>query len=475
MSGVRPSLVPVTPDTLECATADTLECLEPTLPRDGSSRSAPAETIRAAIQIGTVIGGTYRVIGELGRGAMGVVALAHDERLERKVAIKLIRSDLAGPGFRERFVHEARAMARVNHHNVVQIHAFGEHEGDPYFVMECVNGKTLEEWLRERPEPPDVDVAIRILAGACEGVAAIHAADTLHRDIKPSNILLDADLRPRIADLGVSTFRTAGPKRPEIVGTPAYMAPEVAFPVPSEESSPRADVYSLGCVAYELITGQLPFQAHSENEWVLKHATEEVPVPSSVRPGLPEELDRALLHALEKDPRARTPSAEALRRELLSAREGSVEPVRILVAEDDAEFRDLLEQKLRREFPEAEVDAVANGREALEAFDERPASVAILDLNLPVLDGIELTRLLRERDSSRSVPIVVLTGSGGPREWKQLSRIGADRFLVKPVKLDDVVTLVRHSLRERSSPRSNPALHRGGAGELPPTWRVQER
>ncbi len=401
---------------------------------------------------GSLIGGTYRVIGELGRGAMGVVLLALDERLERRVAIKLIRSDVIEPGFYERFTLEARAMAQVNHPNVLCIYAFGEHEGAPYFVTELVEGVTLEAWLTAKA-PLDQASALGILDDVCKAVAAIHAAGTVHRDLKPSNILIDADLRTRVADFGVSTrYRGSSTSPGEIAGTPAYMAPEVALSEgqPSRPS-PVSDIYSLGCVAYELLTGRRPFQAHGEFSWLVKHMTEPVPLPSSVNPGLAHSFDRVLLGALAKDPAERTASVEEFRHALAVASREALEPERILVAEDDADFREVLNVALKRAFPEADVECVADGRAALVALENKPASIALIDLRMPLLDGVALTAALRQREASARMPIIVLTGLGGAREWQALSSMGADRFLVKPVNLDDLVALIRSSIRETFS------------------------
>ncbi len=241
---------------------------------------------------------------------MGVVLLADDESLERRVAIKFIRPNLAGPSFRRRFLDEARAMARVNHPNVLQVHAFGEHGAAPYFVTEFVEGSTLEQWLAARRSPHDLDVALRILNDVCLGVAAIHAQDTVHHDIKPANILLDEQLRPRVADLGLANrYQGDSSSMFGVVGTPAYMAPEIAF---SRDRDPalrsRADVYSLACVAYELLTGHPPFDGSGNGGLLLQHAMRPVPPPSNRCVRVPKELDHAVLRALEKDPRARTPS-----------------------------------------------------------------------------------------------------------------------------------------------------------------------
>jgi len=404
--------------------------------------------------IGDVIGGTYRVEGELGSGAMGVVLLAVDERLKRKVAIKLIQSSLFAKHFHDRFLLEARAMAEVSHPNVLVIHAFGEHGSSPYFVTEFISGTTLDRVIAECRHAIDVDLALRILDEICAGVIALHAAGIVHRDLKPANILLDGEFRVRVADLGLAQKYVTAKAIKELVGTLGYIAPELTLDTGTRvAANPVSDLYSLGCIAYELLTGQPPFESKSDEDLILQHATAKVIRPSFVRGDLPAALDVVLLRALAKDPAARPSSVAQLRQEFQDARAKSSEPTRILVAEDEEDFRALLELKLRAEFPDADVEAVPNGQAALEAFDRKPASVVILDLQMPLLDGIAVTVLLRSRPASASVPILVLTASGGPNEWKLLSSLGADRFLVKPVDLDDVVAIVRRTVKDRSSRR----------------------
>ena len=196
---------------------------------------------------GTLIDSIYRTKDTLGRGGMGVVMRARDERLERDVAIKLIRPELIDETIRARFLSEARAMARVHHPNVLPIYAFGESDGVPYLVTELVEGGTVEHWLGASAGAPDVDTALRILDETCRGVSAIHAASTIHRDLKPSNLLLGEDLRVRVADMGIADLlqRVSSDRQAELVGTPEYMAPEnVRRDEVAPELVPRADVYS---------------------------------------------------------------------------------------------------------------------------------------------------------------------------------------------------------------------------------------
>jgi len=428
--------------------------------RRDSARSTPAagkSELRSATQPrvpepGVLVGGVYRVLGLIGEGAMGVVLLAEDETLGRKVAIKFVRADRLDSSFRERFTMEARAMARVSHPNVLQIHAFGEHNAAPYFVMEFVpGGVTLEEWM-ERPQPPSVDSALRMMAQLCSGVAAIHAAETLHRDIKPSNILVGVDDHPWVADLGLAIFRhVAGVDGRQIVGTPAYMAPEVAFPGDADSGlGERADVYSLACIAYELVTGYSPYSASGSMAMMLAHATGVLNPPSARRAGLPPLLDAAIMHALARRPLDRTPTVAAFGAALRVARAGISQPARILVADDNDDFRHSLELGLESAFPATDLECVGNGHAALAAFERQRPSVAILDLGMPGLGGLELARLLRLRDPEASVPIIVVTGTGGPREWSVLSAMGVDRLLVKPVALDDLVALVHRLMSDRT-------------------------
>jgi serine/threonine-protein kinase len=260
----------------------------------------------------------YRVERLLGDGAMGKVMLALDERLDRQVAIKFIRPEFVNSAeARERFVQEARAMARVHDPHVVEIYALGEANGIPYLVMQFIPGCTLEARLAENPgEPLPLAAALDVLDQICRGVEAIHASGTVHRDLKPSNILLGPGGQVAVADLGLAVRVTSrdGEEVCELAGTPAYLSPEVIARRPVPVSlAPRADVYALGVLAFRLLTGRLPFEAGNPAELLAMHLDTAPPSLRDRRPELPPSLESVVLHALHKDPAARLPSVEALR------------------------------------------------------------------------------------------------------------------------------------------------------------------
>jgi eukaryotic-like serine/threonine-protein kinase len=357
---------------------------------------------------GTMIADTYRIVRPLGAGGMGVVTLAHDDRLDRDVAIKFVRPELFGhQNLRDLFSIEARAMARVSHPNVLIVHTFGEHEGIPYFVMEYVDGPTVEHWLEHHDQLPDLDEGLRILDQTCLGVEAIHAASTVHRDLKPSNLLIDASLRVAVSDLGVARILEGvdGGDPCCIVGSAAYMAPEAALGDGSKpELATRRDIYALGCIAYELLTGRPPFVAPTDMGLMAKHLLEPPPRASSLRPDLPAGYDDVLLRALEKDPYKRWRTVGALRRALVGVRQGEEIPERILIADDDPDWRMLLHDALAPRFPDAQIDLVPDGERAIEAFEANPYSVVLLDLEMPEIDGRRSMAWRSRNACARSTP-----------------------------------------------------------------------
>ena len=266
------------------------------------------------------VGGRYRVERSLGRGGMATVHLARDERLGRDVAIKRLSEALSGDEvFRERFMREARTAAGLSHPNIVAVFDVGEEDGIPFIVMECVDGRTLAELLAQGG-PLDPDRAVDLILQACAGLEHAHAAGLVHRDIKPQNLLVRDDDTLKVADFGIARpvdgtqLTLAG----TILGTAAYLPPEQAL---GERVSAAADLYSLGAVSYELLSGRPPYEFESLAELPVKQR-EGPPPPID---GVSDELYEVLCRCLAPDPSDRPASAAAMAHELAQASEAPTE------------------------------------------------------------------------------------------------------------------------------------------------------
>ena len=264
------------------------------------------------------IAGRYRVEGRLGVGGMSTVHLAFDQRLERYVAIKLLAEHLADdPAFVSRFRREALAAARLVHPNIVQVFDFGFDEGQHqhFIVMEHVPGHSCAELLRDRGHL-DVEEGVEIVTQACRGLDYAHRNGVVHRDVKPGNLLVSDTSLVKLADFGIAraTDQSSITQVGSVLGTAAYLSPEQAR---GEEAGPRADIYSLGVVTYQLLSGRLPYEATSLSELALKQQRES-PVPlDELDPYVPRELAQAVSLAVAIDQEARPEHAmlfaEALR------------------------------------------------------------------------------------------------------------------------------------------------------------------
>jgi serine/threonine protein kinase len=255
----------------------------------------------------------YTVEKTLGKGGMATVELAEDTQLGRKVAVKRLFASLAGDEvFQERFFREARMAAALSHPNLVAVYDVGEDEGLPYIVMEYVEGETIAELMkRTGPVPPER--AVDLLLQVCAGLEAAHAAGLVHRDIKPQNLLVRSDGVVKVADFGIARTvqATQLTQVGTVLGTAAYLAPEQAA---GEQVTAAADIYSLGAVAYELLTGRTPYKFEALAELAIKQQQPPPPLPDT-----PPALGAAVLRALAFKPEDRPPSAAMFARELAQA------------------------------------------------------------------------------------------------------------------------------------------------------------
>lgn len=260
----------------------------------------------------------YRLEDRLGSGGMAVVYRARDMELERDVAIKVLRERYSSDAdFRERFRQEARAAANMTHPNIVTVHDFGFDKGRLFIVMEHVPGDHLKNLLT-RYGKFGVDETVSLMVQACAGVGYAHRAGLIHCDIKPHNILITPDRRLKVTDFGIArALATIHPeeKADVVWGSPQYFAPEQASGL---APSPASDVYSLGVVMFEMLTGQLPFSAASADELARMHRDEPPPSPRELNYEVPIALEQILIKVLSKEPSARYRTADQLGRVLVT-------------------------------------------------------------------------------------------------------------------------------------------------------------
>jgi serine/threonine protein kinase len=294
---------------------------------DAADSTRPTTPVRDRIPHPDIAG--YTILGVLGQGGMGVVFKAYDQRLLRNVAIKMVAAGpIATEELLERFEREAQAVAQIQHPNIAQIYEVGEVEGRPYLVMEFVSGGTLSEHLKNKPQTPAQ--AAELIETLAHAVHASHEAGILHRDLKPSNVLLTRDGAAKITDFGLAKRLQAdaashATRTGDVVGTPAYMSPEQAGGV-VRSIGPPTDVYSLGVILFEMLTGRPPFQTPDPLSTVLMVLSDDPVPPRRLQPSVPRDLETICLKCLEKLPSKRYATAAELADDLSRFRRR--EPIR---------------------------------------------------------------------------------------------------------------------------------------------------
>jgi serine/threonine protein kinase len=243
--------------------------------------------------------GPYQIMEQLGQGGMAIVYRAYHAALNRDIAIKVLNIDLGGnPDFIERFKREARVIAQLDDPHIVPIYSIGDHNGLPYLTLKYIDGQTLKDSIKDSPLPKTE--ILRVVEAIGNGLQYAHERGIVHRDIKPSNILIANDGRIYLSDFGLAKIIAKSSKLTGdmIVGTPHYMSPEQA--TGEENLDARTDIYSLGVMIYELVTGRLPFDAVGFQSIIQDHIFAPVPLPTTIKPDLPVEVEYVLLKALSK-------------------------------------------------------------------------------------------------------------------------------------------------------------------------------
>lgn len=276
-----------------------------------------------------VLNGRYRLIDRIGTGGMSVVYRGQDLSLGRIVAVKVLHESLTDDeGFLRRFQREAHAAANLSHPNIVTVHDIGQDGNRYYIVMEFVDGRTLKQLVRlqnQQGRPLSVGQALELGIQICAGIGYAHRANLIHCDVKSQNMLITRDERVKVADFGIARAMSEATQHTvdsQIWGTPHYFSPEQAA---GQGATPASDVYAIGVVLFELLTGRLPFVAETHTALALKHMQEPPPRASEFNPLVPPQLDQILLKVMSKEPAARYRTGDQLGRILSAYRQSSLQ------------------------------------------------------------------------------------------------------------------------------------------------------
>ncbi|MCC7209605.1 MAG: protein kinase, partial [Anaerolineae bacterium] len=370
--------------------------------------------------IGQKLGDRYLVEETVGEGATATVYRAMDTRLKRRVALKVLLPHVHATT-RQRFEQEALAAAKLNHPGIMMVYDVGRDRDTNYIVVELVEGKPLYDLI-----PSTSEIAARLGQQICLALDYAHRAGLIHRDIKPANIYVtdEANALIKIMDFGLAIPVDGSQKRltaaGSIIGTPAYLSPEQAQGKPLD---PRTDLYSLGIVLYELLTGQLPFDSDDISAILIQQVNKQPVPPRQLVKSIPAWLDSVILRALEKNPDNRYQTAAAMAAALANAAADTRESptsstpapavsrrpqIRVVLADDHPSLRAPLAAYLELAGDIAVVGEASDGREAIALAEQHQPDVILLDLNMPNMSGLDALPEIKK--VSPKVRVLVLTG-----------------------------------------------------------------
>ena len=413
----------------------------PTKPSDRPSETPPV------FASGELLGDTYEIKALLGAGGMGEVYEAHDRVLNRRVALKVIRPGIAG----EYLLREGRALAAIHHPGVVAVHTMGFHRSIAFLVLERVHGLSLDRMLverRQRGERFGVNESVDLLIAIADTLSIVHRAGLAHRDVKPGNVMLAPGGRVVLMDFGLVLPHSDRAGHRSVAGSLQYMPPEALTGDTAEGAAALGDVYALGVLGFELLTGIAPFDGEepidlyrAKTQAVRAHVADH-------RSDVPPALDELLAQLMAPKPDDRPPGAEAalwalraLRGRL--AQQGEVRSFSVLIVDDDADMRDALALYVRAAASDAEIESTPDGRQALRSVRKHVPDLLLLDLDLPDINGIEVCMMLRGMQLGDGCMIVSVSGRATRADVELLEQLGVRSLEKGPALMTELVHLVQ--------------------------------
>lgn len=413
----------------------------------------------------TPINNRYQVGRLIGCGGMGDVYLGTDLLTGEPVAIKKLRSELTGDMAQlvERFMREGDALRRLNHPNIVKVLATVDEGTRHYIIMEYVGGGSLADMILREPQFP-VPRVVSIGLELSDALSRAHHLHILHRDIKPANILIAEDGTPRLTDFGIARFGQL-PHLTEtglILGTLSYLSPES---LDGREVNERSDIWSFGIVLYEMLTGKLPFTGDSPLELIWAIKNQPLPIIENIRHGVPASLANLIRRMLRKDNPARIDSVrqvgvelETIQKELGSqepesrstpaGNENSTPVIRVLITDDHAVVRQGLRMFIDLQDDMQVVGEGTNGSEAIELAGQLKPDIVLLDLVMPVIDGVEATAKIKS--ICPETRVIILTSFGEDDKVLPAIQAGAQGYLLKDIRPEELVQAVRETYRGKT-------------------------
>lgn len=413
----------------------------------------------------TPIKDRYQVGRLIGCGGMGDVYIGTDLLTGDQVAIKKLRSELTSnmPQLVERFMREGEALRRLNHPNIVKVLDTVDEGTQHYIIMEFVGGGSLADMIVKDPQLP-VPRVVSISLELCDALSRAHHLHILHRDIKPANILIAEDGTPRLTDFGIARFEQL-PHLTEtglILGTLSYISPES---LDGREVNERSDIWSLGVVMFEMLTGILPFNGSSPLEMIWAIKNQPLPIIENLRHGVPPSLAGLIRRMLRKDNPARIDSVRQVGAELeiinkemenqVTEPNGTPSPgekpapiISILIIDDHAVVRQGLRMFIDLQDDMQVVGEGTNGSEAVELASQLKPDIVLLDLVMPILDGVGATA--RIKAVSPETRVIILTSFGEDDKVLPAIQAGAHGYLLKDIRPDELVQAVRDTYRGKT-------------------------